>query len=101
MAIIRCLYVGDGWKDAFDVVALGDRRQQRSDAESDSRRDGVNVQPEGYPRGEHEQHARQEALRKVIAQLPREDELHAQTAKVACKHSRFPFENNTFVDFYF
>lgn len=81
----RCLNVWNGRKDAFDIIALGDCSQQRGDTERHPCRDRVNVQPERQPRGKHQQHAGQKTLRKVIAQLTRKDELHAQAAKVACK----------------
>lgn len=50
---MECLNVGDGRKNAFDVVALGDRGEQRSDSESDPGGDRVDVEPERDPRSEH------------------------------------------------
>lgn len=63
---------------------LGRHRQNRRDAESNSRRLGVFVDPEGYPREHDDQYRRDVRLKDKEADLSLEKEARFKTREISC-----------------
>lgn len=92
------LRVGDGRQRRVDAGRLRGHRQQRGDPQRDARRHRALVQPERHPRHDHQHAAGDVDLDQVVTELPLEQQIHLQTAVLACDEKKgdvqFNFEKN-------
>jgi hypothetical protein len=66
-----------------DAAVQSDEGEHRGGAEGDSRGRGVSLQPEGHPRGAHQEDGGEEVVHDVVAHLAGQSELQDELAEVA------------------
>jgi len=86
---IDAFEIGDLWQSGVGARDKRSHREHGSDAESDSRRSGIPMQPERHPRQDDDQTRRNVDLYDVVAKTPHEVELASQPRIVTCSaHDR-------------